>query len=319
MTDDSSDDPVVTAWKRRKSSATAKPKKTGKKTATTRPKAKSAADQIVGRTAGGKQKQVPLTWNFAEDETNTGAGKEGEDVQLPEYLVPRKEAVELARTEMEEGRIPTNGVQLPPTWDDVQFSDNERLGELESRPDFGGAVKPCAPYADIPLPDSLGVIPCSIAQYLRSYQVDGVKFLHKNFVMQDGCILGDDMGLGKTVQVIAFLTAAFGKTGDSRDAKRMRKARRAGGGKWYPRVLVICPSSLIANWCAEFRTWGWWEVHVYHGSKEEKEMALRAAMGGSAEIVITNYETYRLRHRELNLVEWDAVIADECHKIKGEW
>ena len=191
---------------------------------------------------------------------------------------------------------------------------------LQSKPKFDDP--PSAPYADIRLEDSLGVIPCSIAQFLRSYQVDGVRFLHRNFVHQEGCILGDDMGLGKTVQVIAFLTAAFGKTGDERDAKRMRKMRqfrqRAGEHRWYPKVLVVCPSSLIRNWVSELQTWGWWTVYVYHGSKDDKEVALRAATKGSLEIMITNYETYRVRHADVNMVEWDCVIADECHKIKGE-
>jgi hypothetical protein len=59
---------------------------------------------------------------------------------------------------------------------------------LESKPKFDST--PSAPYADIYLEESLGVIPCSIAQYLRSYQVDGARFLHRNFVFQEGCILG---------------------------------------------------------------------------------------------------------------------------------
>jgi SNF2 family DNA or RNA helicase len=207
----------------------------------------------------------------------------------------------------------------------VRFFLNDGFQEyLESRPCFDDEkTPPSGRYKDIYLEDSLGVIPCSIAKYLRPYQVDGVKFLHRNFVFQEGCILGDDMGLGKTVQVIAFLTAAFGKTGDERDAKRMRKVRqyrrRTGENKWYPKVLIICPSTLIANWKNELETWGWWNVYEYHGSKENKEIALDAAKKGSLEIFITNYETYRLRHSDVNLVHWDCVIADECHKIKGMW
>src|SRR5947208_16523103 len=113
------------------------------------------------------------------------------------------------------------------------------------------------------LPYSLGVLPAPIAQWLRDYQVDGVAFLHELFVYQKGGILGDDMGLGKTIQVIAFLTAAYGKTGDERDGKRMRKMRRNGSKAWYPRTLIICPGVLIQNWRSELERSGWWHVEVY--------------------------------------------------------
>jgi hypothetical protein len=116
------------------------------------------------------------------------------------------------------------------------------------------------------------------------------------------------------------MTGACGKTGDERDVKRMRKIRqfrrRTGEDRWYPKALVICLSSLISNWESEFKTWGWWNVYVYHGSKEDKEMALQAAKKGSLKIMITNYKTYHLRHQDVNMVEWDCVIADKCHKIK---
>lgn len=36
---------------------------------------------------------------------------------------------------------------------------------------------------------------------LRSYQVDGVRWLSQCMEIQEGCILGDEMGLGKTCQV----------------------------------------------------------------------------------------------------------------------
>ena len=139
------------------------------------------------------------------------------------------------------------GLLLPPTWSDVEFSDDDRPGKLEERPRLPKTIKPSRKYEDIILPHSLGVIPASIAQYLRDYQIKGVEFLHELFVYQRGGLLGDDMGLGKTVQVAAFLTVAFGKTSDERDDKRMRKMRRSGG-RWYPRALVICPGTLIENW-----------------------------------------------------------------------
>lgn len=126
------------------------------------------------------------------------------------------------------------------------------------------------------------------------------------------------MGLGKTVQVIAFLTAAFGKTGDERDVKRMRKVRRISGRRWYPRVMVICPGTLISNWKNEFDTWGWWHVDVYHGSKKQKNAALNAARSGRLEVLLTTPTTYKKSCQEINRIQWDCVIVDECHVIKGK-
>jgi len=206
---------------------------------------------------------------------------------LPDYLQTRRKKFERDRDRLKEA-----GLRLPPEYDDIEFSDDDRLAELDERPNFPNSVRPSRKYEDIPLPHSLGAIPAPIAQYLRDYQVDGVAFLHELFVYQKGGILGDDMGLGKTVQVAAFLATAFGKTGDERDAKRMRKMRRAKNSPWYPKVLVICPGSLIENWKQELNRWGWWHVDSFHG--ESKEAVLSAAMSGRLEIVITTYQTYKM-------------------------
>ena len=229
---------------------------------------------------------------------------------LPDYLQERRSTFDKRMGTMKEA-----GLRLPPSYDDIDFSDDERLEYLKEKPDFLGG-KQSAPYKDKALPKSLGLIPAPIAQWLRDYQVEGTAFLHTLFVYQSGGILGDDMGLGKTVQVIAFLTAAYGKTGDERDAKRMRKIRRAGSS-WYPRILVVCPGTLIENWKAELDRWGWWHVYVFHGNADAKEAALDAATSGRIEIMITTYTTYRLGKDAINMIAWDCVIADECHMIKG--
>ncbi|KAI9692392.1 MAG: hypothetical protein M1822_006623 [Bathelium mastoideum] len=229
---------------------------------------------------------------------------------LPEYLRDRFSKWEENRKRMGEA-----GLKVPPDFDHVDFSDDDQMEHLQERPQFSN-FKPCAPYKDIILPYSLGVIPAPIAQWLREYQVKGAEFLHELFVWQKGGILGDDMGLGKTIQVIAFLAAAFGKTGDERDRKRMRKMRRSEPNEWYPRALIICLGSLMDNWQAELQSWGWWQVDVYHGSPAGKEATLKAAQQGRLEIVITTYATYRLNQDTLNTVDWDCVIADECHQVK---
>ncbi|KAF4462195.1 SNF2 superfamily RAD26 [Fusarium albosuccineum] len=229
---------------------------------------------------------------------------------LPEYLLERRRKFDANRKLYHDAAL-----MLPPDYSGIQFEENSRLRELEERPKFDGnsGIKPSRPYKDIELPESAGLIPASIAQYLRDYQVDGVRFLHRKFVYQGGAILGDDMGLGKTVQVAAFLTVAFGKTGDERDAKRMRQMRQYGD-RWYPRILVVCPGSLIMNWKNELNRWGWWHIDLFHGP--HKEDALSTARAGRLEIMITTYDTYKNSRSSINMVKWDAVIADECHRLK---
>lgn len=230
---------------------------------------------------------------------------------LPEYVRSRRSAWDRKRKNLGD-----NGLQFPPDYEDVYFTDDERLESLKERPAVSDFMQPRAPYGDIELPASYGLIPAPIAQFLRKYQVEGVEFLHELFVYQRGGILGDDMGLGKTIQVIAFLTAVFGKTGDERDAKRMRKMRRQHDDKWYPRVLLVVPGTLVANWKNELEKWGWWHIDTCHGGKKNLESAVETAISGRLEIMITTYDTYRIHSSHINTVRWDCVIADECHRIK---
>ncbi|KAI0998787.1 Switch 2 [Podosphaera aphanis] len=232
-----------------------------------------------------------------------------EDNDIAGYLCERREQFNLKIQTSENGSLRT-----PPRYSEVEFSDDESLEKLEERPQFPPTIETSRSYEDIELPESAGVIPASIAQYLRDYQIRGVEFLHELFVYQKGGILGDDMGLGKTVQVIAFLTAAYGKTGDQRDNKRMRKMRRNPENLWYPRTMVICPGSLMENWKQEFARWGWWHVDIFHGSS--KPAVHQAALSGRLEVVITTYTTYKMSKNELNIIDWDCVIADECHLFK---
>ena len=301
----SSEDDSEEAYKQFKNRKSVKRKKAA---ASTR-KAKAVEKESgVGKkqttqTGNGKSKKAKeKQWEDASDDDQLM------EYTLPDYLQNRRKRFD-ERTE----KLQAAGLKLPPRYDVIEFSDDERMEELHERPDFPKG-KPAAPYKDKQMPKSLGLIPAPISQWLRDYQVEGTAFLHGMFVYQTGGILGDDMGLGKTVQVIAFLTAAFGKTGDERDAKRMRKMRRADA-PWYPKALVICPGTLIENWKAEFERWGWWHVDVYHGAS--KEAALETAAKGRLEIMITTYTTYRTNKSAINMVEWDCVVADECHQIKG--
>jgi SNF2 family DNA or RNA helicase len=229
---------------------------------------------------------------------------------VPEYLHERRKNFDAKRKQYHDAAL-----MLPPDYTDIKLDEARVLGNLEKRPRFDerSGVKPCRNHEDIELPKSGGFIPASIAQYLRDYQVEGVAFLHRKFVFQEGGILGDDMGLGKTVQVAAFLTVAFGKSGDERDDKRLREIR-FHSDRWYPRILIICPGSLIMNWRNELNRWGWWHIDLFHGPN--KDDVLGTARSGLLEIMITTYDTYKNSRGSVNMVQWDAVIADECHRLK---
>ncbi|KAJ5834625.1 SNF2-related protein [Penicillium robsamsonii] len=278
-----------------------------KQTAAATRKAKiPRGDPIVGRIK--QERPAPLPKRPLKQWGEAPSEDELMENTLPGYLKTRRSQFDRKHKHLQD-----HGLKLPPTYEDVDFSDDERLEELQERPVFPVNTRK-QEYKDIQLPYSMGIIPAPIAQWLRQYQVEGVAFLHELFVYQKGGVLGDDMGLGKTIQVIAFLTATYGKTGDERDAKRMRKMRRSDDGAWYPRTLIVCPGSLIANWRAEFARWGWWHVESYHG--ENKDLTLDAAKSGRVEILITTYTTYMNNKDSVNMIEWDCVIADECHKIK---
>ncbi|KAI6711405.1 hypothetical protein JHW43_006066 [Diplocarpon mali] len=284
------DDDVYERFKNRK---TAK----RKKVAATKKKLKAKSKEILETRKQARHREPSVkrkkerVWGDASDYELLNEG-------IPEYIKKRRRDFDRNYEKHHEASL-----RVPPRYDDIDFSDDERLAELAERPDFPPSMETSRKYEDIELPHSAGVIPASVARYLRDYQVTGG-------------ILGDDMGLGKTVQVAAFLTAAFGKTGDERDAKRMRHMRRAPKKPWYPRVLIVCPGSLMENWKGELARWGWWHVDIFHGSPKEKAAVCGAAKSGRLEVVITTYSTYRNHMDDINSVKWDCVVADECHQLK---
>ena len=62
-----------------------------------------------------------------------------------------------------------------------------------------------------------------------------------------------NLGLGKTVQVLAFLSALYRKTGSVSENEEMRCV--VEGEVTVSPSLIICPSSVLANWEQEIKTW----------------------------------------------------------------
>lgn len=160
-------------------------------------------------------------------------------------------------------------------------------------------------------------------QDLFPHQRAGVDFLAK----ARRALLADEPGLGKTAQAIRAL-------------KRLADS----GEEVFP-ALIVCPNTLKKNWEREFDKW--WpgvNVSVINGSAAQRKKAFE----DDAQVYVINWESLRthsklskygsialarcedcgghdskitptrceVHPRELNLIDFKAVIADEIHRSK---
>lgn len=132
---------------------------------------------------------------------------------------------------------------------------------------------------------SLGGLHCN----LRRYQRFGVNYiLHQRKVL-----LGDEMGLGKTVQAIATMVAL----------------RNQG----ETHFIVVCPASVLINWCREIEKFCDIQVIKVHGNTRTSEMKVWLNSGG---IAVTTYETTSVFELPKSL-KCGLVVVDEAHYIKN--
>lgn len=123
---------------------------------------------------------------------------------------------------------------------------------------------------------------------LRSYQTFGTKYI----VHQKKSLLGDEMGLGKTVQAIAAMAAL------------------AAGEKSH--FMVVCPASVLINWCREIQKFSTLEVTKVHGNDEDALLHWRKNGG----VAVTTYESIS-RFSLPEKFKISMVIADEAHYVKN--
>jgi superfamily II DNA or RNA helicase len=136
--------------------------------------------------------------------------------------------------------------------------------------------------------------PAGFRGRLRTYQREGLGWLHFLRRFGFGGCLADDMGLGKTVQVLALLAA--------------RQAEGRGPS------LVVVPRSLVFNWKDEARRFTPSLRVLDHTG------AGRLAPGShfaGHDLVLTTYGTLRRDALALKDVAFDYVILDEAQSIKN--
>jgi SNF2 family DNA or RNA helicase len=133
---------------------------------------------------------------------------------------------------------------------------------------------------------------------LRPYQKRGYAWLDFLRAWGLGACLADDMGLGKTIQTLALVE------------------RERAEGEDRP-VLLVCPTSVLANWEHEAaRFTPSLPVTSHHGAERAKgyEFMQRAQAHG---LVLTSYALLHRDVEDLSTVQWAGVVLDEAQNIKN--
>ena len=127
---------------------------------------------------------------------------------------------------------------------------------------------------------------------LRAYQDFGARYI----LEQKKVLLGDEMGLGKTIQAIAAMAHLYTENPRSR-------------------FLIVCPASVLINWCREIGKFSHVTPHLLHGAHKKEIFADWKEKGGAA---VTNYENMDWVAKEINeRMHLDLLVIDEAHYIKN--
>ncbi|KAK8150645.1 TATA-binding protein-associated factor mot1 [Beauveria asiatica] len=152
-------------------------------------------------------------------------------------------------------------------------------------------------------------IPVAIKAELRSYQQDGVNWLHFLNKYHLHGILCDDMGLGKTLQTLCIVASDHHQRQEEFAKTQAPDVRRLPS-------LIVCPPTLSGHWQQEIRTYApFLSVTAYVGPPAERKL-LKSKLGDT-DIVITSYDVCRNDSDELEKHNWNYVVLDEGHLIKN--
>jgi SNF2 family DNA or RNA helicase len=135
-------------------------------------------------------------------------------------------------------------------------------------------------------------VPATLQAELRSYQLEGYRWLSRLAMCGAGACLADDMGLGKTVQTLALLL------------------ERAPGGP----ALVVAPTSVAANWLEETIKFAPTLRPAIFGSGDRQ---VQLAEAGPFDLVICTYGLLQREEDALTKMQWHTVILDEAQAIKN--
>jgi SNF2 family DNA or RNA helicase len=157
------------------------------------------------------------------------------------------------------------------------------------------------------LADELAEICVDFPAYFKAhtYQHDDLLFIADAYKSgRNGVLNANDMGLGKTYESTVSLYF-------------LREMFQAQYGR-KPRILWLTKKSLVSSSPKEIREW-WPDVKVITSEKSnspsdrEFDLTIYLSIG---DIFLCNYEFIRTTKRA-QAIDWDLVVIDEVHKLKG--
>jgi len=160
----------------------------------------------------------------------------------------------------------------------AEYADDEVKALLEAHQEKKQASRVLSRASDADV-----VIPVPAGLQYLPYQKAGIAYA----MQRPSTLIADEMGLGKTIQAIGVINA----------------------DDTVQRVLIVCPASLKINWQREFTRWS---VRSY---------SIGIANGGKfpeTDVVICNYDILTKNLEAIQAVQWDVLIADECHYAKNK-
>ncbi|MCL2848256.1 MAG: SNF2-related protein [Firmicutes bacterium] len=168
--------------------------------------------------------------------------------------------------------------------------------ELEIKEDFTNLL------AELKNPVKME-IPKEVEGVLRDYQIEGFRWLSNLARHNAGGILADDMGLGKSLQIISLFLGTRSRGKNSEIGKK----------------IIVCPTSLILNWVAEFNKFASnIKVCAVLGTQKERKSIINSALKNSEyEVVITSYELLRRDIELYSDYEFEFAVLDEAQYIKN--
>jgi hypothetical protein len=141
--------------------------------------------------------------------------------------------------------------------------------------------------------------PAGLRATLRSYQLDGFRWLAFLWENRLGGILADDMGLGKTLQSLALICHA-----------RHAEASSAP-------FLIVAPTSVVPNWAAEAAKFAP-GLHVVPVTETQarRGQPLSELIAG-ADAIVTSYALLRIDIGSYAEIGWGGLILDEAQFAKN--